>query len=62
MAAATGYQGEIRWDASQPDGTPKTPLDVGRLAALGWRARISLAEGLVRTVAAFRTQPFRGQP
>ena len=53
VAAATGYQGEIRWDTSKPDGTPKKQLDVSRLAALGWRARIPLAEGLASTVADF---------
>jgi GDP-L-fucose synthase len=53
VAAATGYQGEIRWDASKPDGTPKKQLDISRLAALGWRARIPLAEGLASTVADF---------
>ena len=51
VAVATGYQGEILWDSSKPDGTPKKQLDVSRLAALGWRARISLAEGLASTVA-----------
>jgi GDP-L-fucose synthase len=56
VAAATGYQGEIRWDASKPDGTPKKQLDVSRLSALGWRARITLAEGLRSTVALFRDQ------
>ena len=53
MATATGFYGEILWDASQPDGTPKKQLDVSRLAALGWRARIPLAEGLASTVADF---------
>jgi GDP-L-fucose synthase len=53
VAAATGYQGEIRWDSSKPDGTPKKQLDVGRLAELGWQARIPLAEGLASTVADF---------
>ena len=53
VAAATGYQGEIHWDTSKPDGTPKKQLDVSRLAALGWRARIPLAEGVTSTVAAF---------
>lgn len=53
VAAATGYQGEIRWDTSKPDGTPKKQLDVGRLAELGWTARIPLAEGLSSTVADF---------
>jgi GDP-L-fucose synthase len=56
VAAATGFQGAIRWDRSQPDGTPRKQLDVGRLAALGWRARIPLEEGLRRTVAEFRAQ------
>jgi GDP-L-fucose synthase len=46
VAAATGYKGEIRWYTSKPDGTSKKKLDVSRLAALGWRARISLAAGL----------------
>ncbi len=50
VAAATSYQGEILWDASKPDGTPKKQLDVSRLADLGWRARIPLAEGLRSTV------------
>ncbi len=54
VAAATGFQGEIYWDASKPDGTPKKQLDVSRLAELGWRARIPLAEGLRSTVAEFR--------
>jgi GDP-L-fucose synthase len=54
VAAATGYQGEIRWDASKPDGTPKKQLDVSRLAELGWRARIPLAQGLTSTVAFYR--------
>ena len=54
VAAATGYQGAIEWDSSKPDGTPKKQLDVSRLAALGWRARIPLAEGLASTVALFR--------
>ena len=53
VAEATGFQGEIRWDASKPDGTPKKQLDVSRLAGLGWRARIPLAEGLVSTVGDF---------
>jgi GDP-L-fucose synthase len=56
VAQATGFRGEILWDASKPDGTPKKQLDVSRLAALGWRARIPLAEGLAGTVALFREQ------
>ena len=56
VAEATGYQGEILWDTNKPDGIPKKQLDVSRLAALGWRARIPLAQGLVSTVAEFREQ------
>jgi GDP-L-fucose synthase len=55
VAAASGYQGEIRWDAVRPDGTPKKQLDVSRMKALGWQARIPLADGLNSTVAEFRS-------
>jgi GDP-L-fucose synthase len=51
VAAAWGYGGTISWDTSKPDGTPKKQLDVSRLAALGWSARIPLAEGIRLTVA-----------
>jgi len=56
VAQATGFHGEIVWDSSKPDGTPKKQLEVSRLASLGWRARIPLAEGLSSTVALFRQQ------
>ena len=56
VAAATGFAGEINWDSSKPDGTPRKQLDVSRLAGLGWRARIPLVEGLASTVAEFRDQ------
>jgi len=56
VAEASGFCGTITWDASKPDGTPKKQLDVSRLAALGWRARIPLREGLRDTVRLFREQ------
>lgn len=56
VALATGFTGEIVWDTSKPDGTPKKQLDVSRLAALGWRSRIPLTEGLNSTVKLFREQ------
>jgi len=56
VAEATGFRGTIAWDASKPDGTPKKQLDVSRLAALGWQARIPLREGLRDTVRLFREQ------
>jgi GDP-L-fucose synthase len=41
-----GFDGELRFDPSKPDGTPRKLLDVTRLRALGWRPRISLETGL----------------
>ena len=42
----TGYEGGIKHDTSKPDGTPRKLLDVGRLKALGWEAKIPLNEGI----------------
>ena len=56
VAMATGFNGQILWDATKPDGTPKKQLDVSRLAALGWRVGIPLGEGLRDTVDLFRQQ------
>ena len=56
VAQTTGFKGEIHWDNSKPDGTPKKQLDVSLLASLGWRAQISLEEGLKSTVALYRDQ------
>ena len=44
-----GYAGEIVYDSSKPDGTPRKLLDVSRLNSLGWKAKISLEEGISRT-------------
>ncbi|MFM2287000.1 MAG: hypothetical protein RL684_143 [Pseudomonadota bacterium] len=46
VAQVTGFRGECVYDSSRPDGTPRKLMDVGRLAALGWRARTSLEQGL----------------
>jgi GDP-L-fucose synthase len=46
VTAVVGYTGEISFDPSRPDGTPRKWLDVSRLAALGWRARTSLKDGI----------------
>ena len=53
VAIASGFDGEILWDSSKPDGTPRKLLDVSRLADLGWSPQISLADGIVRTVKLF---------
>ena len=53
IAANIGFEGNIRWDHSKPDGTPRKQLDVSRLAALGWHAKIDLSEGLTSTLIDF---------
>jgi GDP-L-fucose synthase len=45
------FSGAIKWDTSKPDGTPRKLLDVSRLSALGWQARIGLEDGLRSTYA-----------
>jgi len=54
IARVTGFEGETEWDTSKPDGTPQKLLDVSKLADAGWTAKISLEEGMERTVAWFR--------
>ncbi len=50
---AVGYSGRIVFDRSKPDGTPRKLLDVSKLGAMGWRARISLAQGIAQTYGWF---------
>jgi GDP-L-fucose synthase len=56
VADVVGYRGEIVFDTSRPDGTPRKLLDVSKLAALGWRARTPLREGLAAAYADFRAR------
>jgi len=49
-----GFDGELAWDASKPDGTPRKLLDVSKLRALGWKPAISLRDGIARTYQWFR--------
>lgn len=51
VAEVTGYQGQIGWDASKPDGTPRKLLDVSRLTSLGFKPQIPLRDGIARTYA-----------
>ena len=46
VSRVTGFQGELVWDRSKPDGTPRKLLDVSRLRNLGWEASIGLEDGL----------------
>jgi len=57
IMGVVGYQGDLAFDESEPDGTPRKLLDVSRLAHAGWTAKIGLRDGLERTYADFlRTQ------
>jgi len=49
-----GFDGELAWDTSKPDGTPRKLLDVSKLRALGWKPAISLRDGIARTYQWFR--------
>ena len=49
IADVVGYTGQVDWDSSKPDGTPRKLLDVSRLHALGWEPRIGLREGIAST-------------
>jgi GDP-L-fucose synthase len=49
-----GFHGELAWDTTKPDGTPRRLLDVTKLRALGWRPAIPLRDGIARTYEWFR--------
>jgi GDP-L-fucose synthase len=54
ICEVVGYEGELAFDTSMPDGMPRKLLDVGRLEAMGWRPRIRLREGIADTYTWFR--------
>lgn len=56
-----GFQGEIMFDHSKPDGTPRKLLDVSQINALGWRASTPLRDGIAATYAAY-LRGLRGEP
>lgn len=49
VAGVTGFNGQIVFDLSRPDGTPQKLLDTSRIRAMGWSPRISLREGIEQT-------------
>ena len=55
-----GFEGELRFDAARPDGTPRKQLDVSRLTALGWRARVPLEDGVRATYRWYLEHVARG--
>jgi GDP-L-fucose synthase len=61
VAAAAGFMGQIEWDSSKPDGTPRKVLDVSRIKALGWKPTITLEEGIASTIAWYKEANARGE-
>jgi len=59
VAEVVGYQGQIVYDRSKPDGTPRKLVDVSRLSTLGWTPKMPLREGLEAAYADFQTQAIR---
>jgi len=56
IAQITGFDGEIVFDRSYPDGTPRKRLEVSRLNALGWRAQTNLQDGLIKTIEWYKSR------
>ena len=56
VAKTVGYQGELKFDPSKPDGTPRKLLDVSKLGAFGWSASTSLEDGIKLAYQAFLSE------
>ena len=61
IAEVVGFEGELAFDASKPDGTPRKLLDVTRLNQMGWTSQISLRDGLKASYADFLLTPVAAQ-
>ena len=53
VAEVVGYKGELKFDTSRPDGAPRKLLEVSKLTSLGWKAKITLRQGLATAYADF---------
>ena len=60
VAAVTNYRGKITWDPTKPDGTPRKLMNVSRLNALGWKAKIGLRDGIQKTYESYRAEKAAG--
>jgi GDP-L-fucose synthase len=56
VASEVGYEGEILWDATKPDGTPRKLLDISLIREMGWSPTVALASGIREAIADFRNQ------
>ena len=61
IARIVGYRGEILWDTSKPNGTPRKLLDVSKAAALGWRYKKELEDGIRLAYQDFLNNPMRAE-
>lgn len=61
VAKVVGFQGEILWDSSKPDGTPRKLLDVSKLENLGWKYSVELEEGVKLAYQDFLNNPMRAE-
>jgi GDP-L-fucose synthase len=55
IQSTVGFSGDVEWDSSKPDGTPRKLLDVSRITALGWNPQISLEDGIRSTYEWFKS-------
>jgi GDP-L-fucose synthase len=53
VSSVVGYQGQIQWDSSKPDGTPRKLMDVSRLKSTGWQPKVALRDGLAAAYTDF---------
>ena len=61
VAEVTGYNGEIRWDTTKPNGTPRKLLDVSKAEKLGWKYRTELKDGIRLAYEDFLNNPIRAE-
>ena len=61
VARVVGYHGEIRWDTTKPNGTPRKLLDVSKAKALGWRYEMELEDGIRLAYQDFLNKPMRAE-
>jgi GDP-L-fucose synthase len=61
IAKLAGFEGQIIWDTSRPNGTPQKVLDVSKIKALGWEPTITLDEGIASTISWYKEASARGE-
>ena len=61
VARVVGYRGEIKWDTTKPNGTPRKLLDVSKSAALGWKYKTELEDGIRLAYKDFLDNPMRAE-